>query len=210
MKATILPFQDQKKPRGRPGLGVENRARILDAANAMMRDHGGRGLTARKLAARAGIATGSLYKFYPDMDAIIGAVKLQTYRELTLHLRQAMEDHSRLRPLDRLMQLAWAYLDFVSSHGALWSAILEFERGNRGRDEAFIRAEDALFGIIELELNSLPRLSRKQSPALARALWASVHGIVAQTLPNSLQSDPVGDTLSQIEMIIGAVVRDYT
>lgn len=203
-------FKSPKRPRGRPGLTQVDRQRIVVAARDILAEDGLAGLRARPLAQRAGVSSGSLYKFYPDMDAILGAVTLDTYRALTTHLRAAMDDMTRLRCLDRLMQLAWAYLDFVAAHDRLWRALLESGRRQGSRDPAFLNAEDSLFALIEHELKALPRLSRKQAPALARALWASVHGIVVQTLPNSLQSDPVGDTLSQIEMIVGAVVRDHS
>lgn len=205
MAETSIP-----KKRGRPGLTEENQQAIQTAARAILSEAGVDGLRARRLAERAGVATGSLYKFYPDMDAIIGAVNLDTYRDLTAHLLQAMDACSQPGQLDRLMTLARAYLGFVSSHGQLWSVLLDYNRGQTGRGEMFVQAEDVLFGIIEHELASLPRLEQAHYAPLARALWASVHGIVLQTLPNSTHADPVEDTLFQIEMIVGAVVRDYS
>ncbi len=202
--------ETEKKKRGRPGLTQEDRTRIVLAARDLLAREGAGGLRARALAQHAGIATGSIYKFYPDMDALIGAVNLQTYHELTAYLGREMTGYNELSCFERLMRLARVYLDYVGTHGALWSALLDYNRGQKSRHDAFIEAEDALFALIEQELASLPKLKPQDCPALARALWASVHGIVAQTLPNSLKPDPVSDTLMQIEMIIGAVVRDYS
>lgn len=203
-------FKTAKKPRGRPALTQAHKDKIIVTARLILSQYGLEALRARALAQAAGVSLGSLYKFYPDMQAIIGAVKLDVYRELTLHLRAAMDDMTRMRCLDRLMQLAWAYLDYVRAHDRLWTALLDSNRSEGGRSQAFINAEDHLFAVIEHELQALPKLSRKQAPVLARAMWASVHGIVAQTLPNSLHEDPVADTLAQIEMIIGSVVRDHS
>jgi AcrR family transcriptional regulator len=175
----------------------------------LLAEKGAGGLRVRELAERSGVATGSLYKFYPELDALIGAVNLETYRELTAHLHAAGALQTRGDPLRTLMQLARSYLVFVRDNAALWAVLLDYNRGRTGRAEAFVAAEDALFALVEQALSGLPRLEGSDRPVLARALWASVHGIVVQTLPNSLQPDPAADTLRQIEMIVGAVVRDY-
>ena len=47
---------------------------ILDAAAAMIRDTGLEGLTVHGLAARAGTSIGSMYHFFPDLDAVIVAL----------------------------------------------------------------------------------------------------------------------------------------
>ncbi|WP_300528671.1 TetR/AcrR family transcriptional regulator [Maricaulis sp.] len=198
------------RKRGRPGLAEHTEAQILKSARALLAEKGAGALRVRELAQRAGIATGSLYKFFPDLDALIGAVNLQTYRELTQYVEAAKRDHSGGACQQRLMLLATAYLGFVRENAALWSALLDYNRGRSERPEAFVDAEDALFALVEEELSRLPELSVETRPALARALWASVHGIVVQTLPNSLKPDPMADTLAQIELIIGAVARDYS
>ena len=132
------PLQGQKKRRGRPGLTPEDHDRILASARALLAEKGVGGLRARELAERSGVATGSLYKFYPELDALIGAVNLETYCELTAHLQAA----SALRADDallRLMQLARAYLVFVRDNAALWSVLLDYNRGRTGRAAAFQR-----------------------------------------------------------------------
>lgn len=203
------PLMGKKNRRGRPGLTPEDHDRILVSARALLAQKGAGGLRVRELAERSGVATGSLYKFYPELDALIGAVNLETYRELTAHLHAAGALQTSGSPLQTLMQLARSYLVFVRDNAALWAVLLDYNRGRTGRAEAFVEAEDALFALVEEALSGLPRLEDRDQPVLARALWASVHGIVVQTLPNSLQPDPAADTLRQIEMIVGAVVRDY-
>lgn len=198
-----------EKRRGRPGLTPQDHTRILASARDLLAQGGGSGLRVRALAERSGVATGSIYKFYPDLDALVGAVNLATYRELTGHLQSTKQTLAAEDCLGRLMGLARAYLVFVQDNAALWAALLDHNRGHTARGAEFVAAEDALFALLEEELSALPSLGDKDRPSLARALWASVHGIVVQTLPNSLKPDPVADTLAQIEMIAGAVVRDY-
>ncbi len=47
---------------------------ILDAAAAMIREAGLEGLTVHGLAERAGTSIGSMYHFFPDLDAVIVAL----------------------------------------------------------------------------------------------------------------------------------------
>jgi AcrR family transcriptional regulator len=52
----------------------KTRDRLLDAAESVLREHGLEGATVPAIAGRAGVAVGSLYRRYPDKDAVLRAV----------------------------------------------------------------------------------------------------------------------------------------
>lgn len=58
----------------RPARGEATRGRILNAAEAILVRGGGRSLSLRAVAARAGVALGNLQYHYPSLDALLGAL----------------------------------------------------------------------------------------------------------------------------------------
>ena len=63
----------------------EVRGAVLDAAAALVAEHGLRAVTMSQIAERAGIGRATLYKYFPDVDAILQAWH---HREVTSHLHQ--------------------------------------------------------------------------------------------------------------------------
>lgn len=206
------PAPPGKKPRGRPGLTEQDREAALQAARALLATEGLEGLQARAIARKAGLSVGSIYKLFGDIDALVRILNLETHTEFSAHHRAALDAlaSGETDVEARLLVLARAYLDFVLANGARWDAVL---RGSRrvegGRPADYVRSEDGLFAIVESVIAEMPGFT---DPALraqaARAMWASVHGIVSLTLANSRAADPAADAMAQIELILGAVIRD--
>jgi AcrR family transcriptional regulator len=207
-----VPAPAAKKPRGRPGLTGHDREAALQAARTLLAAEGLEGLQARAIARKAGLSVGSIYKLFGDIDALVRILNLETHREFAAHHRAALD---AIAPAQtgveaRLMVLARAYLDFVLANGARWEAVL---RGSRrvegGRPPDYVQSEDGLFVIVESVIADLPGFADPLLRArAARALWASVHGIVSLTLANSRAGDPAADAMAQIRLILGAVIRD--
>jgi AcrR family transcriptional regulator len=63
----------------------EVRGAVLDAAAALVAEHGLRVVTMSQIAEHAGIGRATLYKYFPDVDAIVQAWH---HREVTSHLHQ--------------------------------------------------------------------------------------------------------------------------
>jgi AcrR family transcriptional regulator len=66
-------LQPQLRPRKEPRQrrAAETRARILDAARAVVEEHGYAHGTTNRIAAAAGLSVGSLYQYFPNKDAIL-------------------------------------------------------------------------------------------------------------------------------------------
>lgn len=64
---------------------VETRARILSAARAALEEHGVRRTTVADIARRSGVSRQTIYRYWPDLTALYGAV-------LTDELRAAVGD----------------------------------------------------------------------------------------------------------------------
>src|SRR3978361_1615913 len=67
------PPPDAHRSRGGPGLPAEERkAAIIAATLPLLRTHGG-SVTTRQIAEAAGIAEGTIFRVFPDKDALIQA-----------------------------------------------------------------------------------------------------------------------------------------
>lgn len=203
---------EKPRPRGRPGLTEEQREQALEAAAGLLAEAGLEGMKARAIAARAGLSVGSIYKLFGDIDDLVRELNLATYREFAAQHRAALASASTPGAgiMDRLMALAQTYVSYVNRNEKRWMALLAFNRRQAAPPpREYIATENELFGIVETVLADIPHYSDARLRARsARAMWAAVHGIVVITLPNSAEPDPVEDTLFQIELVIGAVIRD--
>lgn len=83
------------------------REATLDATAALVAEHGLRGVTMSKIAERTGIGRATLYKYFPDVEAVLLAWH---ERQITGHLKQLTEIRDRPgTPADRLDAVLEAY-----------------------------------------------------------------------------------------------------
>ncbi len=199
---------------GRKKFDPAVRETVLQATRQAMETRGLEGVKARLIAQRAGISVGSIYNLFGDLDDLIRLVNGETYDELhtivTCALKKARVD--RLEPLEQMLALAKAYLEYVERHQTRWLATLAF---NRGQIDApphwYLQKELALFRVIEEALTAFPGAKdpeiRRQN---ARALWASVHGIVTIAVADGFLMQPIDDVWAQIRIIVEAVAASLS
>lgn len=194
---------------GRKGFEPEVRDRVLAAARKAMEKNGVDGVKARFIANEAGISVGSIYNMFDDLDALIRLVNGETYDEL-LALERAALDKARASNksnTEQMLALAETYLEFVVHHQDRWSATLAF---NRSRTQAppkwYLQKELALFNVIEDAISAFPGAhDHDKRNVSARALWASVHGIVTMAVADGFLMQPVADVWQQITLVVEAV-----
>ena len=190
-------------------MGADKRDLVIDAAVKAMNAKGLDGIHARTLAARAGISVGSIYNLFSDLDELTRIVNAKTYDELYADVSDALNSareagHS---PRDQMLALAERYLNYVEHHQTRWLAVLAF---NRSRTEPpprwYLEKELALFRVIENAIEAFPKASdAKIRHNNARALWASVHGIVTIAVADGFLMQPIDAVWAQIQIIVNAV-----
>jgi AcrR family transcriptional regulator len=168
-----------KRPRGRPPLGPEHRARLIKAALTLLDKKGLEGLQARLIAAEAKLSVGSLYKLVGDIDDVAREAALETYRELYAHEIKVFTTVSDKPVREQLMALALGYYDFVERHERRWQAIIARRKAEGRLEELYGVEESRLRSVITERLAELPGPPCESARNIAAsALWASVHGIV--------------------------------
>ncbi len=172
----------------------------------MLAEEGLKGMQARTIARRAGLSVGSIYKLFGDIDDLIQELNLQTYQDIADHHDAALAAAKLPETAvhDRLMVLARAYIEFVVSQNARWSALLTFNaRHGAALPKPYHDVEDELLNIIANELARAPGFADVDHRMRAsRAVWAAVHGIITVGLPNARVSDPVSEVLAQIDLVV--------
>ena len=111
----------------------------IEATASLVAEHGLRAVTMSQIAETTGIGRATLYKYFPDVEAILAAWH---EREISGHLEQLAEARDRARgPAERLEAVLEAYAMIAhESHGhhdAELASLLH-------RDERVVRAEQHL------------------------------------------------------------------
>jgi AcrR family transcriptional regulator len=108
---------------------ARNRARVLAAAERLLSERGGRGVTMEQIAQAAGVGKGTLYRRYPDLSSIALALLDEHERSLQdalLHGEPPLGPGAP--PAERLAAFYRAMLELLERHGHL---VLAAETGDR-------------------------------------------------------------------------------
>lgn len=204
-----LPMTRRGKTVGRKRFEPEIREHVIKAATRAIESKGLEGLKARPIAQRAGISVGSIYNLFGDLDELTRIINGRTYDALYEIERTALEEARRAGKSSRaqMMDLAAAYLEFVETHQSIWLAALSFNRSQtQPPPQWYLDKEQALFRIIEDAIATFPGAAdietRKNN---ARALWASIHGIVTVAVADGFLMQPIANVWMQIQIIVNAV-----
>jgi AcrR family transcriptional regulator len=110
-----------------------NRERILAAACEVFAEHGLDG-EIREVAARAGVAVGTIYRHYENREALLAAILLETKRDLLDRLAAAARNE---QPETALRAGIRSFAQVCERFGALTEALLagRFEHLHGGRAE---------------------------------------------------------------------------
>ncbi|WP_377886621.1 TetR/AcrR family transcriptional regulator [Algimonas porphyrae] len=187
------------------------RERVIALTRDLMAADGLSSVKARPIAASAGVSVGTLYNMFGHLDDLVRLANGQTYDDLFAHQQGALDRARKAMqtPRRQLYTLAHAYLEWVGDHHTLWSATLAFNQDRMDSAPSWYRQKErALLAIIEQALEDFPiRFDGDRRLHTARALWASIHGIVSMAMGTRTLLLPVEDIEVQIEIVVDAVAR---
>ena len=117
----------------RARIKVATRAAILEAAEAVFAEQGFHGAHMEQIAARAGVAVGTLYNYFDDRRHLLAALLDATGAELDVRLAETLQGKLPFdRRLERFLKVAVRHLD---EHWRFFAILMEDELA-RGRDDA--------------------------------------------------------------------------
>jgi AcrR family transcriptional regulator len=182
----------------------ELRELIITTATQIVQSEGLSGLTARELARRIGYSPGTLYNVFKDLDDLILVIESRLLDDLAVRLRAVPEFHD---PIERVCQLATAYLVFTQENPKLWNLLFEHHVSpNWEIPPAYKVKLETPLEILEHSL--IPFIGTADKERLrraARVIWASVHGITSLSTTEKLASI----TDDSAGVLIDKLVRTY-
>jgi AcrR family transcriptional regulator len=186
------------------------RARLIEAADRAIAEHGLAALKARDLAQEAGCAVGTIYNVFEHLDELILCVGSQTLAMLETALASAcpvVGHGSTETSVDDMVRLAVAYLEFAAAHPLRWRALFEHRMSEaRPPPDWFVERQQRLFAQVERPLATLlPELDRDARRVLARTVFSAVHGIVALGLEEKLASLQLSDLRTHLAATVRAI-----
>ena len=186
------------------------REQLIDAAERTIAGKGLAALKARDLAREVGCAVGTIYNVFAHLDELALCVGMRTMTMLEAALgadRSPGQHRSPDEPIEDLVRLALAYLEFAATHTIRWRALFEHRMSeNRPLPEWFVEQQHWLFAQVEQPLTALlPELDREGRRILARTVFSAVHGIVALGLEEKLVSLSLSDLARQLTAMVRAI-----
>ena len=186
------------------------KAALIEAARTRISMHGLAGLRARDVTADAGVALGSLYNAFQDLDELVLHVNSITLGQLGAALGDAAM--SAGGPEDRLRALARGYLHFALENRTLWAALFEHRMPEGRAVPDWHLAEHAVLfrHIVEPLAQLEPDLPEEQLILRARTAFAAVHGIVAISIEErfiGLPKDQLEAELDRFTALLAAGVK---
>lgn len=185
----------------------ELRQSVKDITRVMIVEKGLSEVKARVIAKAAQTSVGTVYNLFGHLDDLVREINGETYDDLHATVTNALTRSRSAGETARqqLLSLADAYLMWVESNHSLWSATLTFNRSRPQSPDWYTAKEVALLDVIADALTAFTQLSEDERQSHARALWASVHGIVTMAMGRSGLTHPPSEVKGQYGLIINAV-----
>ena len=180
-----------RKPLDRDKIGID----ALDKAEAIIAERGLGALNARELANGAGIAVGTLYNVYGNLDGLVQRLNARTLDRLSDRLEA--EAGKAEGPEDQMAAMARAYVDFADEQPLVWRAVFDHQPARANRYSANI---ERIAGLAVSILSPLfPKDQRRAARRAATIIWSGVHGICALAHGGNLRHVTPADPKSLAE-----------
>ncbi|MEQ8824172.1 MAG: TetR/AcrR family transcriptional regulator [Filomicrobium sp.] len=183
------------------------RLQTLEIGHRLVREEGLQSVQARRIAKEARCAVGSIYNVFEDLDGLIIALNMQTLSDLGRSLATAFEKTRDEPTYDRLLALAEAYFEFAQENQNAWRAIFEHHLpAEKSAPADYRQDQDNLFALVEDCLRTVIEDDETRRSG-ARALFASVHGIVSLSLDRKLGDFDPESTSRQILFLVNNAAK---
>ncbi|MEV4388608.1 TetR/AcrR family transcriptional regulator [Micromonospora sp. NPDC049580] len=163
----------------------DRRHLIVTAARELAEAEGWTGLNGRRLAERANVDVGDLYRHFADQEAVLAAVAVHGFAELAAELTAAHADNPF--PERAWAVMASAYLDFAYANPAVYDAMLALTPDLALGAAGVPAAPRAVFAALRAAL--LPLAQGRDPDTLAEVGWSLLHGVVMLTRGGRLRPE---------------------
>ena len=180
------------------------RERLIDAGEAQVIAGGVSSMKARDLAREAGCALGAIYNVFDDMQALLMAINMRTFRRMGVAVAASQVGAEGLDPNKRMIRMATAYLHFAAENTNLWRALFDLEMSVDSRvPDWYLQELGRLFAYIAAPLAELfPEKDEDELDLMTRAMFSAVHGIVLLGLEKRISGVPIGRVEEMLKQLL--------
>lgn len=180
---------------------ADMKAEVIEAAEKIVSKEGISELTARQVAVDAGIAVGTIYNIFENLDALVAEVNARTLADLEAALSDVRAGGRSSH--DVLMGFADRYIAFVRDNPYRWMAVFEVEMPDAGEMLSNQASIDRLFNFLEDAIcvhdSRIDAIMARRS---ARGLWAAVHGLLMLSASSRLPVIRLENVRSTIDHLV--------
>jgi AcrR family transcriptional regulator len=161
----------------------------------MLADHDPGALSLRELARRLGVSHAAPYRHFSDKDALLVAIATDGFERLTAALEAAAAQREGA-PLDRLVEIGWAYVHFALSHPQYFRVMFGKPLSGQVMLPASAAAGRRAFDVLLRAISAGQAAGEMEAGnvwELATAAWAQVHGLATLLLDHRLAASSDAD-----------------
>lgn len=184
------------------------RRALIDAAVAMLAEEGVDHLSLRAVARRIGVSHAAPAHHFGDKSGLLTAIATEGFELFTDHLSRSVLPVRR-EPIDQLMSLGRAYVDFAGRYPAHFEVMFR-PTLIRVDDPRFAEAGDAAFGALRRQIEHCQRAGwrmHEDTDSLTVAAWALAHGISVLRAQGALNRHYPDASLDGVDAIAGALLN---
>jgi AcrR family transcriptional regulator len=176
----------RKQPR--QGRAVFTVDALVIAVERILERHGPRGLTTNRVAEVAGVSVGTLYQYFPNKEALVGAVQAR-YLEHTFSLCRAVLAGAADVPMAQIVEgVRMALVTAYHAQRPIHRWLIDL-RTAAGFQEPYRRGLDQLVAEVATFLAARRDLAIADPPAAAYTIVHAIHGVVTATAERNRQVD---------------------
>lgn len=172
--------------------------RIVEAARLIAESEGWGAVTIRRLASEIEYSQPVLYSHFENRDAIVTAVAVEGFRELTTALQQAAIGVPQRR--DALGDVARAYLAFAREHPAVYEAMFTLLTGLHFADADTKPELTAAFTALAVVVSP-----SGEDEVATETVWAALHGLAELERSGRIRSSARDE---RVALVVGGFHRD--
>ena len=160
----------------------EARRAILDAAEALLVEHGYERFSMRRLAERCGYTTPTIYHYFTDKKGLVDALLEERFQELLRRMQRVPQGKD---PVENWRRITLAFVQFALKHPTHYRLLMT-PRESAEPPPAVAEQLIELMTRPFAELRAADRVIPEDDLAARQAVWAMVHGLVSlqNTLPD--------------------------
>jgi AcrR family transcriptional regulator len=201
---------NQETKMGRPKQSDDERRekvdKIIDTAQSLFITEGYAAVSMRKIAAGAGMGTMTLYKYFPNKNAILHHIWAVFFDELFVLVRTGIDRTKSAKT--QLKQMCMIYLDYWLAHQDRFRIVfLNEDRASSG-DDFFINHANITEELLQVVQPLMAELSASVDPSsmltYLESLMCYVHGIALNTI--TISEYPWSDHEKYVDIFLDATL----